>query len=141
MASTKKIRASNGIGYTTGGVDYSNPQGLAGTDSFKGKILPKVPIPTQDRIVVTRKKPETVSQGGIILPEMALPKETEGFVVAIGPRVGATERAVAGTDGPVVGVPKVGDHIYFGQYAGTEFPYEGQEYLIMRESDVLMILP
>jgi len=96
-----------------------------------------VPIPFLDRVIVTKKKPETKSAGGIIIPESALEKENEGFVVAIGPLVG---KSAATLSVPTDVHPQVGDHVIFGEYAGTKVKVEtddGEEYVIMREADIL----
>lgn len=101
---------------------------------------PKLPIPTVDRVLVSRKKPETVSKGGIIIPEIAVDDETIGFVIAIGPQVGKTERT-ATAPGEYNRYPQPGDTVFFGQYAGTTLVHDGKEYLMMRESDIMAILP
>jgi chaperonin GroES len=84
-----------------------------------------------DRIVVTRSEPETKSAGGILLPENAKEKPQQGVIKAVGPGklLDNGERAT-----PDV---KVGDIVLFGKYAGTEITVEGEEVIILRESDIL----
>ena len=101
--------------------------------SLKKTLSKSLPIPMQDRLIVTKKKPESVSAGGLIIPEMALEKESQGIVVAVGPTVGKKDLSSV--------IPKVGDKIFYGEYAGIPLPYEGEEYLIIKENDVLCILP
>lgn len=106
----------------------------------KPAVDPTLPIPTFDRVLVSRIKPETISKGGIIIPDTAIEDETKGYVVAIGPMVGKTERAAV-LPGEVNRYPLPGDMIYFGKYAGTELNHNGKTYLMMRESDIQAILP
>lgn len=89
----------------------------------------------QDRILITRNKPETVSAGGIILPEASIEEENRGIVVAVGPAVG--KNTPKGKP-----FPKVGDMVIFGEHAGVEIePYnDGVEYTVLRELDVVAIL-
>jgi len=90
--------------------------------------------PLQDRILVQRVEEETTTKGGIIIPDTAKEKPAEGKVVAVG-------NGKLGDDGKRVPLEtKTGDRILFGKYAGTEVKIDGQEYLIMREDDVLGVL-
>jgi len=90
--------------------------------------------PLQDRILVQRVEEETTTKGGIIIPDTAKEKPAEGKVVAVG-------NGKVGDDGKRVALEvKVGDRILFGKYSGTEVKIEGDEYLIMREDDVLGII-
>ncbi|NJL59781.1 MAG: co-chaperone GroES [Desulfobacteraceae bacterium] len=90
--------------------------------------------PLQDRILVQRVEEETKTKGGIIIPDTAKEKPAEGKVVAVGSGK-VTE------DGKKVAIElKVGDRILFGKYAGNEIKIDGQEYLIMREDDVLGVI-
>ena len=90
--------------------------------------------PLQDRILVQRVKEETKTKGGIIIPDTAKEKPAEGKVTAVG-------NGKVGEDGKRVALEvKKGDRILFGKYSGTEFKLEGEEYLIMREDDVLGII-
>jgi len=105
------------------------------TKTEKAKVpVKKTPVVFQDRILVTRKKPESVSAGGIIIPETVIQDEKKGIVVNVGPLVGRGNSSVHIPDGQF---PQVGDLILFGEYAGIDIEYEGGTYLIMRESDVL----
>jgi chaperonin GroES len=90
--------------------------------------------PLQDRILVQRVAEETTTKGGIIIPDTAKEKPAEGKVVAVG-------NGKLGEDGKRVPLDiKAGDRILFGKYAGTEVKIEGEEYLIMREDDVLGVI-
>jgi chaperonin GroES len=90
--------------------------------------------PLQDRILVQRVEEETTTKGGIIIPDTAKEKPAEGKVVAVG-------NGKLGDDGKRVALEvKTGDRILFGKYSGTEVKIEGDEYLIMREDDVLGII-
>lgn len=89
--------------------------------------------PLEDRVVVKVIEEEQKTQGGIVLPDTAKEKPQEGEVVAVGPgRLLDNGTRVA----PAV---KVGDRVVFAKYSGTEVKVDGQEYLIMRESDILAI--
>lgn len=89
--------------------------------------------PLADRVVIEAIAKEETTASGIVLPETAKEKPQEGKIVAVG--AGALQ------DGQRVPLEvKVGDHVLFSKYAGTEVKYEGRELLIMRESDILAIL-
>ncbi len=90
--------------------------------------------PLQDRILVKRLEEKEVKKGGIIIPDTAKEKPQEGEVVAVGPGK-VTED---GKRQPME--VKAGDKILFGKYSGSEVKLEDEEYLIMREEDVLGIL-
>jgi len=90
--------------------------------------------PLQDRILVQRVEEETTTKGGIIIPDTAKEKPAEGKVVAVG-------NGKLGDDGKRIPLEiKAGDRVLFGKYAGTEVKIEGEEYLIMREDDVLGVI-
>ena len=90
--------------------------------------------PLQDRILVQRVEEETKTKGGIIIPDTAKEKPAEGKVAAVG-------NGKVGEDGKRVALEvKKGDRILFGKYSGTEVKIEGEEFLIMREDDVLGII-
>ncbi|MCK4619593.1 MAG: co-chaperone GroES [Desulfobacterales bacterium] len=90
--------------------------------------------PLQDRILVKRVEEENTTKGGIIIPDTAKEKPAEGEVVAVG--IGRI-----GEDGKRIALEiKKGDKILFSKYGGTEVKIEGEEYLIMREDDVLGII-
>ncbi|MDL1962991.1 MAG: co-chaperone GroES [Deltaproteobacteria bacterium] len=90
--------------------------------------------PLQDRILVKRVEEESTTKGGIIIPDTAKEKPAEGEVVAVG--IGRM-----GEDGKRIALEiKKGDKILFGKYGGTEVKIEGEEYLIMREEDVLGVI-
>lgn len=90
--------------------------------------------PLQDRMIVKRLEGEEKTKGGIIIPDAAKEKPMEGEVVAVG-------KGKISEDGKVRPLDvKAGDRILFGKYAGTEIKLDGEEYLIMREDDVLGVL-
>jgi chaperonin GroES len=90
--------------------------------------------PLQDRILVQRVQEETTTKGGIIIPDTAKEKPAEGKVIAVG-------NGKLGDDGKRVPLEiKAGDRILFGKYSGTEVKIEGEEFLIMREDDVLGVI-
>ena len=90
--------------------------------------------PLHDRILIKRVEEKDAVKGGIIIPDTAKEKPQEGKVVAVG-RGRKTE------DGKVIALDvKVGDRILFGKYSGAEIKMEDQEYLILREEEVLGIL-
>jgi chaperonin GroES len=90
--------------------------------------------PLQDRILVKRVEQESMTKGGIIIPDSAKEKPAEGEVVAVG-------NGKMGEDGKRITPDiKAGDRILFGKYAGTEVKIDGEEHLIMREDDVLGII-
>jgi len=90
--------------------------------------------PLQDRVIVKRLEEEQKTKGGIIIPDTAKDKPTEGEVVAAG-------KGRLLEDGKVIPMDvKQGDRILFSKYAGNEVKIDGVEYLIMREEDVLGII-
>ena len=90
--------------------------------------------PLQDRIIVKRVAEEEKTKGGIIIPDTAKEKPMEGEVVAVGP--GARNEA-----GQIVALDvKEGDKILFGKWSGTEVKLDGEELLIMKESDIMGII-
>ncbi len=90
--------------------------------------------PLHDRVLVRRLGEEDKTAGGIIIPDTAQEKPSEGKIVAVGP--GARDK-----DGnPVPLELKVGDTILFGKWSGTEARIDGEELLIMQESDVMGII-
>ncbi len=85
--------------------------------------------PINDRVVVQPAAAEEKTKGGIIIPDTAKEKPQRGKVIAVGP----------GKDGNAMTVKK-GDKVLYGKYSGQELNYEGKDYLIMREDDILVIL-
>jgi chaperonin GroES len=90
--------------------------------------------PLSDRVLVKRIEEAQVTKGGIVIPDTAKEKPIEGKIVAVGP--GKMSDAGARM-APTV---KEGDKVLFGKYAGTEIKMEGEEYLMMREEDILAII-
>jgi chaperonin GroES len=90
--------------------------------------------PLHDRVLVKRLEPgDTTSPGGIIIPDTVKEKPQEGEVVAVGPG----KLLEGGTVQPMN--VKVGDKILFGKYSGTDVKVDEQDYLIMREDDILCV--
>lgn len=90
--------------------------------------------PLHDRVVVERVAEDTKSAGGIIIPDTATEKPSEGKVVAVGP-------GARGEDGKVVALDvKKGDRVLFGKWGGTEVKIDGKDLLIMKESDIMGII-
>ncbi|MBU0486112.1 MAG: co-chaperone GroES [Proteobacteria bacterium] len=90
--------------------------------------------PLNDRILVKRLKEEEVSKGGIIIPDSAKEKPAEGKVIAVG---------TGKLNDKGVRVPvelKVGDSVLFSKYGGTDVKLDGEDYLIMREDDILGVI-
>jgi len=85
--------------------------------------------PINDRIVIKPAPAEEKTKGGIIIPDTAKEKPQRGEVVAVGPGKEDIKMTV-----------KVGDIVLYGKYSGQELSYEGVDYLIMREDDVLVII-
>ena len=90
--------------------------------------------PLHDRVVVRRLEAEEKTAGGIIIPDTAKEKPQEGEVVAVGP--GGRDEA-----GKLIPIDlKAGDRVLFGKWSGTEVKIDGEELLIMKESDVMGVL-
>jgi len=90
--------------------------------------------PLHDRVLVKRVEEEETKQGGIIIPDTAKEKPQQGEVIAAGKGVLLEE----GEWAPLT--VKAGDKILFGKYAGSEVKIEGQEYLILREDEILAVI-
>ena len=85
--------------------------------------------PLADRVIIQQAEAETTTASGIIIPDTAQEKPQKGTVIAVG----------KGTkDNPMT--VKAGDNILYGKYAGTELKYNGSDYMIMKESDILAII-
>jgi chaperonin GroES len=90
--------------------------------------------PLHDRVLVKRVEEEETKQGGIIIPDTAKEKPQQGEVIAAG-------KGVLLEDGEWAPLTvKAGDKILFGKYAGSEVKIEGQEYLILREDEILAVI-
>ena len=85
--------------------------------------------PISDRVVIKPSPAEEVTKGGIYVPDTAKEKQQKGEVVAVGP----------GKDGNLMTV-QVGDIVLFGKYAGQELHYEGEDLVVMKEEDILIVL-
>jgi chaperonin GroES len=90
--------------------------------------------PLHDRVVVTRIDADDKTAGGIIIPDTAKEKPTEGEVIAVGP--GGRDE-----NGKLIPIDlKKGDRVLFGKWSGTEVKIDGVEYLIMKESDIMGVV-
>ena len=85
--------------------------------------------PLADRVIIKQAEAETTTASGIIIPDTAQEKPQKGSVIAVGK--GTKENPIT---------VKTGDAVLYGKYAGTELKYEGEDYLIMKESDILAII-
>lgn len=85
--------------------------------------------PIADRVIIKPAPADEKTKGGIIIPDTAKEKPQRGEVIAVGP----------GKDGNIMTVT-AGDIVLYGKYSGQEISYEGQDYLIMREDDILVII-
>jgi len=90
--------------------------------------------PLHDRVLVKRIEEKEVVKGGIIIPDTAKEKPMEGEVIAAGPGKITDDGKHAALD------VKAGDRILFGKYSGTEIKIDGEEYLIMREDEILAVI-
>ncbi len=102
------------------------------TDAVKGTFMKFHPL--HDRVVVRRITPEEKTKGGIIIPGTVQEKPSEGEIIAVGP--GARD-----TKGVVVALTvKAGDHVLFGKWSGSEIKIDGEDLLVMKESDLLGVI-
>tara|TARA_B100001758_G_scaffold247950_1_gene268946 strand:+ start:11046 stop:11327 length:282 start_codon:yes stop_codon:yes gene_type:complete len=85
--------------------------------------------PLADRVIIQQAEAETTTASGIIIPDTAQEKPQKGTVIAVGK--GTKENPIT---------VKTGDNILYGKYAGTELRYNGKDYMIMKESDILAII-
>ena len=91
-------------------------------------------MPLHDRVLVRRVEAEEKTAGGIIIPDTAKEKPSQGEVIAVGP--GGRDES-----GKLIPIDlKVGDRVLFGKWSGTEVKIDGEELLIMKESDVMGVL-
>ena len=90
--------------------------------------------PLHDRVVIRRIEAEERSKGGIIIPDTAKEKPQEGEVIAVGPGARDENGQIQALD------VKIGDRILFGKWSGTEVRIDGQELLIMKESDIMGVI-
>jgi chaperonin GroES len=107
--------------------------GAAAHNHYGGGKFMKI-RPLQDRVIVERIAEEEKTKGGIIIPDTAKEKPQEGKVIAVG-------KGKVSDEGKVIPLTvKAGDKILFSKYAGSEIKLNGNEYLIMREDDILGIV-
>ncbi len=90
--------------------------------------------PLHDRVIVRRKEEDRTTPGGIVIPDSATEKPIRGEVTAVGKGKILEDGKVRPLD------VKVGDHVLFGKYSGTEVKVEGEDLLVMREEDIMAII-
>src|ERR1700674_1347854 len=111
-----------------------NPRSQLGAAEAADRVRMKKFHPLHDRVVVKRVDAEQKTKSGIIIPDTAQEKPQEGEVVAVGP--GGRDEA-----GKLIPIDvKAGDRVLFGKWSGTEIKLDGEELLIMKESDILGVL-
>jgi len=105
------------------------------TQPPKGTVMAKSKFrPLHDRVVVKRVDAEEKTKGGIIIPDSAKEKPSQGEITAVGP--GGRDEA-----GKLIPIDlRVGDRVLFGKWSGTEIKLDGEELLIMKESDIMGVL-
>jgi chaperonin GroES len=105
------------------------------TKASKGTVMAKTKFrPLHDRVVVKRIDAEQKTKGGIIIPDTAKEKPSQGEITAVGP--GGRDEA-----GKLIPIDlRVGDRVLFGKWSGTEVKLDGEELLIMKESDIMGVL-
>jgi chaperonin GroES len=90
--------------------------------------------PLHDRVVVRRVEAEEKTSGGIIIPDTAKEKPMEGEVISVGP-------GARGEDGKLIALDvKAGDRVLFGKWSGTEVKLNGEDLIIMKESDIMGVI-
>lgn len=96
------------------------------------------PIPFQDRVIISKFKPETQTASGLFIPETAIQEENKGLVIAVGPLVGrsSSHTGIVLTEQNME-TPKPGDMVMFGEYAGVNITFNNKEYIVVREADIL----
>ena len=90
--------------------------------------------PLHDRVLVRRVEEQERSSGGIIIPDTAQEKPTEGEVVAVGPGARSEDGTITPLD------VKAGDRVLFGKWSGTEVKIDGEDLMIMKESDIMGVV-
>jgi|SRR5688500_15350358 chaperonin GroES len=116
----------------TGRPDHFSPPPHSKFDVTGDKVMKFRPL--HDRVVVRRVEEDTKTKGGIIIPDTAQEKPMQGEIIAVGP--GGRDEA-----GKLIPIDlKAGDFVLFGKWSGTEVKIEGEELLIMKESDVMGVI-
>jgi chaperonin GroES len=117
------------------GLHSDPPSTDLNSEPAKGNLMSKSKFrPLHDRVVVKRIDAEEKTKGGIIIPDTAKEKPSQGEITAVGP--GGRDEA-----GKLIPIDiKVGDRVLFGKWSGTEVKLDGEELLIMKESDIMGVL-
>jgi chaperonin GroES len=120
---------------THDGVETGRAPSDLSTKPPKGNVMAKSRFrPLHDRVVVKRIDAEEKTKGGIIIPDTAKEKPSQGEITAVGP--GGRDES-----GKLIPIDiKVGDRVLFGKWSGTEVKLDGEELLIMKESDIMGVL-
>lgn len=90
--------------------------------------------PIQDRVLVKRFEEETTTASGLIIPDNSKEKPLQGEIIAVGSGYRKSTGDMAELE------VKVGDKVFFGKYAGTELKHEGNDYIVMKEDDILAVI-
>src|SRR5690554_6539824 len=90
--------------------------------------------PLHDRVVVRRVDSEEKTKGGIIIPDTAKEKPSEGVIISVGPGARDENGKINALD------VKAGDHVLFGKWSGTEVKLDGEDLIIMKESDIMGVI-
>ena len=90
--------------------------------------------PLHDRVIVKRMEEESTTAGGIVLPGSAAEKPSRGSVLAVGPGKALDNGEVRSLD------VKVGDHVLFGKYSGSEVKVDNEEVIVMREDEIMAVI-
>src|SRR4051794_39039348 len=114
--------------------DSANSPGCAAANRKSMEIYPMKFRPLQDRVLVRRIQQDEKTAGGIIIPDTAKEKPMEGEVIAVGPGARSEDGKLTPLD------VKAGDRILFGKWSGTEIKLDGEELIIMKESDIMGVL-
>src|SRR6188472_1063496 len=114
---------------------WHRPETTPSKGTSRGDVMAKSTFrPLHDRVVVKRIDAEEKTKGGIIIPDSAKEKPSQGEITAVGP--GGRDEA-----GKLIPIDlKVGDRVLFGKWSGTEVKLDGEELLIMKESDIMGVL-
>ena len=114
--------------------DSNGPSAAPHPKSRQGKALNMAFRPLHDRVLVRRIEAEAKTAGGIIIPDTAKEKPQEGEIVSVGSGSKAEDGKVTPLD------VKAGDRVLFGKWSGTEVKVDGEDLLIMKESDILGVI-
>jgi chaperonin GroES len=121
-----------GVGYFVGTLDQRVPISHSRRDVFMEGLVKFRPL--QDRVLVRRIEEEEKTKGGIIIPDTAKEKPMEGEVIAAGPGTRSDDGKLHPLD------VKIGDRVLFGKWSGTEIKIDGEDLVVMKESDIMGVV-